>query len=228
VSGEPTAVGKKRAVAYVRVSTTQQDERNQLLAIKKFARQHGIELLDMTFVDKGESRRKKWSERPGAARLVRWLEKEGGKEIVDYVIVFDLTRLGASMLDVMNFFKKLEKDIGVRVISVNDAWLQSTDEHLRQLLIAIFTWIADMELRLRRERQEAAWEAGKQKGRPRIVEDDELIRIWNRYAPKGYSKKAIWAIAKEQYESRGKRFISYERFLERINELCRKGRISGC
>ena len=214
-----------KAVIYVRVSTRQQDERNQILAIEKFARQHGIELLKgIVFVDKGESRRKKWSERPGARRLVEWLER-GGKNLVDYVLIFDLTRLGANMLDVLNFFRKLEEDIGVRVVSVNDPWLQSTDENLRKLLIAIFTWMADLELRLRKERQEAAWEAGKPKGRPRIVDDDELVRLWNRYKGKGYSKKAIWALAKEQYERKGKRFLSYERFLERLQELCRQGKI---
>lgn len=216
----------KKAVAYIRVSTQQQDERNQLLAIRKFARQRGIELLEgLVFVDKGESRRKKWSERPGARKLVDWLEKEGGKNMIDYVIVFDLTRLGASMLDVLNFFKKLEEEIGVRVLSVNDPWLQTTDENLRNLLIAIFTWMADMELRLRRERQESAWEAGKQKGRPQLVSDEELTKIWNRYKGKGYSKKAIWAVAKEQYERKGKRFLSYERFLERIKKLCGGGKI---
>jgi len=217
-----------RAVPYIRVSTTQQDERNQLQAIRKFARSKGIELLDIVFVDKGESRRKKWSERPGARRLVEWLEKEGGRSLVDYVIVFDLTRLGASMLDVLNFFKKLEEEIGVRVLSVNDSWLQTTDENLRNLLIAIFTWMADMELKLRRERQIAAWESGKTKGRPRLVEDDDLVKIWGRYRAKGYSKKAIWALAREQYERKGKRFISYPRFLERTQALCRQGKIKDC
>ena len=212
-------------VAYIRVSTSQQDERNQLLAIRKFAKQRGIDLLDIVFVDKGESRLKKWSDRPGARRLVEWLEREGGKSVVDYVIVFDITRLGADMLDVLGFFRKLEEEIGVRVLSVNDSWLQSTDENLRRLLIAIFTWMSELELRLRRERQLAAWEAGKQKGRPPIVSDEELVKIWNRYKGKGYSKKAIWAIAKEQYERKGRRFLSYERFLERINTLCNQGKI---
>ena len=217
----------KKAVAYIRVSTLQQDERNQLLSIQKFAKQRGIELLKgLVFVDKGESRRKKWSERPGARRLVEWLEKKGGKNIVDYVIVFDLTRLGANMLDVLNFFKKLEEEIGVKVLSVNDEWLQSTDDKLRKLLIAIFTWMADMELKLRKERQESAWESGKQKGRPQIVEDEELIKIWNRYKSKGYSKKVIWALSKDQYERKGKRFLSYERFLERIKHLCQQGKIN--
>jgi len=212
-----------KAVAYVRVSTHQQDEYNQIRAIEKFSRERGIELLKgVVFIDKGESRRKKWSERPGARRLVEWLEDKGGRNIVDYVIVFDLTRLGASMLDVLNLFKKLEEDIGVKVLSVNDAWLQSTDENLRRLLIAIFTWMADMELKLRKERQEAAWESGKQKGRPQIVSDEELVNIWKTYNGKGYSKKAIWAIAKDRYERRGRRFISYERFVERLKKLCRE------
>lgn len=219
------ADGKSKAVAYVRVSTLQQDERNQLNAIRKFAREKNIEIVDV-FADKGVSRRSNWRKRPGASKLVDWLENQGGKHLVDYVVIFDLTRLGTSMEDVLGFFTKLERDIGVKVLSVQDSWLQTTDEDLRKLLIAIFTWLSNMELKLRRERQLSAWESGKQKGRPKKVSDEELVRIWNRYRSKGYSKKAMWAVVKEQYEKRGKEFISYERFIERINELCQKNKIT--
>ena len=207
-----------RAIGYVRVSTKEQDENNQRLAIEEYARRNGIEILRY-YIDKGESRRKKWTQRPAAQELIRFLET-GGKDIVDAVIVFDLTRLGADMLDVLNLFNKLESELNVRVISVHDKWLQMEDEKLRKLLIAIFAWVADMELRLRRERQEAAWAAGKRKGRPPKVTDNIILRYLKKYD--GLTKKDIWKImVKDGHQ------LSYDRFLRRIKQLRKQGKVNG-
>lgn len=205
-----------RAIAYIRVSSREQDEKIQMAAIERYAREKGIEVLRY-YIDKGESRRKKWVNRPGAMELVQFLEA-GGKDIVDAVVVFDLTRLGADMLDVLNFFNKLEGEMGVRVISVNDKWLQMDDENLRKLLIAIFTWVSDMELRLRRERQEAAWAAGKQKGRPPKVTDATLKKYLKRY--QGLTLKAIWKIMRADGID-----ISYDRLRKRVKALRKAGKL---
>ncbi len=199
-----------RAIGYIRVSTKQQDENNQKQAILKYATENGTEILEW-FIDKGESRMKPWNKRPAAKRMVEFLES-GGKSFVKYVIIFDFTRLGASMLDILNLFNKLEKELGVRVISVNDEWLRSNDESLRKLLIAIFSWMAEMELKLRRERQQAAWESGKQKGRPPKVKDEILLRYYKKY--RNLPKKYIWYRLREDgYD------ISYDRFLRRLKKL---------
>ncbi len=149
--------------------------------------EEGIEILRY-YIDKGASRMKPWRERPGAKEMVEFLEK-GGKDIVDCVLIFDFTRLGASMLDILNLFNKLEKELGVKVISIHDEWLRTKDESLRKLLIAIFSWMAEMELKLRRERQQAAWEAGKQKGRPPKVPDEIILKYLKKY--QGLRKKDI-------------------------------------
>ena len=194
-----------KAIGYIRVSTRAQDENNQRLAIQRFAEKEGIEILTW-YVDKGESRRKKWVQRPGARDMVEFLEK-GGKDIVDAVIVFDLTRLGADMLDVLNLFNKLEKELGIRIISVHDKWLQMDDEKLRKLLIAIFAWVADMELRLRRERQEAAWAAGKQKGRPPKIKPREVEQYIAKYPT--LSIADIAKIINADRKRKGKPEVSY-------------------
>ena len=200
-----------RAIGYIRVSTKEQDESNQRLAIERFARDEGVEILRF-YTDKGESRMKPWRERPAAREMVEFLEK-GGRSIVDAVIVFDFTRLGASMLDILDLFNKLERELGIKVISVNDEWLRTRDETLRKLLIAIFSWMAEMELKLRRERQKAAWEAGKQKGRPPKVEDNILIEYYRKYGKYG-SKKYVWLRLREDGHD-----ISYDRFLKRLKKL---------
>jgi len=79
------------------------------------------------------------------------------------------------MLDTLNFLIKLEKELGVKVVSVKDEWLKAKGKTLRQLLIAIFSWLTEIEWRLRRERQLAAWEARKQKRRPSKIGDEELV-----------------------------------------------------
>jgi len=202
-----------KGVAYIRVSTREQDENNQRLAIEKFAKEEGIEILRY-FVDKGESRMKTWKERPGARQMVEFLEK-GGKDFVKAVVVFDFTRLGASMLDMLNLFNKLEAELGVKVLSIHDEWLRTKDESLRKLLIAIFSWMAEMEIKIRRERQQAAWEAGKQKGRPPKVKDEVLLKYYSKYGKYG-TKKYVWLRLKEDgYD------ISYDRFLKRLKKLMR-------
>ena len=160
---------------------------------------------------------KPWKERPAAREMVEFLEK-GGKSIVNAVIVFDFTRLGASMLDILNLFNKLEKELGVKVISVHDEWLRTKDESLRKLLIAIFSWMAETELKLRRERQQAAWEAGKQKGRPPKITNEELIKWLKQY--RGLSIKDIWRLMRMKGID-----ISYETLRRRVKQLRLKGRI---
>jgi len=201
----------KRAVAYIRVSTRSQDENNQRLAIEKYCREHGIEVLKY-FVDKGISRSVSWKKRPGAREMVEFLER-GGKDIVDYVVVFDFTRLGYNLRDIFSLFDKIEKDLGLRIISVKDSWLQLENESIRDLLIRIFSWVAEVELELRRERQQAAWEAGKQKGRPPKVPDKILVEYYKKYRKYG-TKKYVWLRLREDgYD------ISYDRFLKRLKKL---------
>ena len=201
----------ERAVAYIRVSTREQDVENQRMAIEKYCRERGIEVLRY-FVDKGVGRSRSWTNREGARRMVEFLET-GGKDIVRYVVVFDFTRLGYNLRDIFSLFDKIEKELGLRILSVSDSWLQIEDENIRDLLIRIFSWLSEMELKLRRERQQAAWEAGKQKGRPPKVSDEKILEYYRKY--RGYgSKKYVWLRLREDgYD------ISYDRFLRRLKKL---------
>ena len=205
-----------RAIAYVRVSTCEQDEGVQVNAIEKFAKDQGIEVLRY-FIDKGVSGIKSWRKRPAARELVEFLEK-GGKDIVDYVLVFDVTRLGRDMLDTISFFLKLEKELGVKVLSIKDSWTWSSSETDRKFFIAVFSWIAEKEWMLRKERQEAAWEAGKQKGRPPKITNEELIKWLKQY--RGLSIKDIWRLMRMKGID-----ISYETLRRRVKQLRLKGRI---
>lgn len=161
-----------RAYAYVRVSTREQDEEVQRRAIEGFCRERGIEIAEW-FVDKGESGAKRFEERPAAARML-------SAPPVDAVVVFAVDRLGRSMYDTVETVRRLEER-GLRVLSVKEEFLQTLDEGVRKLLLSILAWVAEQERRRLRERQEAAWAAGKQKGRPRKLKDEVLEKYLKKY-----------------------------------------------
>ena len=198
-----------RCVAYIRVSTKEQDEEVQRKAIREFAKQRGIEVVEW-YIDKGESGAKSFRERPQARKMLEELETVKP----DCVVAWSLDRLGRTMLDTLNTVIKIENR-GVKVITVKEEWLQTLDNNIRKLILSILAWVAEFERRRIRERQEEAWAQGKQKGRPPKVSDEVILRYLKKY--QGLSKKDIWKImSKDGFE------ISYDRFLRRLKKLERK------
>ena len=195
-----------RAIAYIRVSTREQDEELQRKAIEEFARSRNITILKY-YVDKGESGSKVFRERPAAKRLLEELDKLKP----DVIVGWALDRFGRTMLDTLNTIIELEKR-GYKVITVKEEWLQTLDDNIRKLILSILAWVAEWERKRIRERQEAAWATGKQKGRPPKVPDDIILKYLRKY--RGLPKKSIWKIMRQDgYD------ISYERFLRRIKKL---------
>ncbi len=193
-------------MAYIRVSTREQDENVQKHAIKEFASTRGIEIKEW-FIDKGESGAKPFEQRPSAQLLIEYIKRNK----VEAVLVFAIDRIGRSMIDTMQTIIRLENE-GVRVISVKEEWMQVVDPNLRKLILAIFSWVAEFERKRIRERQLEAWEMGKQKGRPPKVRDETIERYLRRYPM--LKLKAIWKIM-----SRDGVDISYETLRRRVREL---------
>jgi len=128
--------------------------------------------------------------------------------------------LGRTMLDTMNTVLELENR-GVKVITVKEEFLQTLDPNIRRLVLSILAWVAEYERKRIRERQEEAWRAGKQRGRPRKVDDDTILRYYRDYVVnKGLSVKDMWKIMCVDGIS-----ISYSRLRQRIRELKERGRI---
>lgn len=218
-----------KAIGYVRVSTGAQDYENQLKAIKEYAKANGYTLLKV-FVDRGVSGLKKFSDRPGASKLLKFIEEHP----VDAILVTSIDRIARDSLDLKNtidFFKRK----GIRLISLSDKeqWVnylfdEKADDVYKlvaNILLETLSFFANFELQKRKERQELAWAAGKQKGRPKKVSDEEILKYLKKYRPQGYSYRTIWAVMKADYERKGKDFISYDRFRKRIAELKKKGKI---
>jgi DNA invertase Pin-like site-specific DNA recombinase len=218
-----------KAIGYVRVSTTAQDEQNQKKAIETFCRDNNINLLKV-FVDKGVSGLKRFSERSGGKSLLEFLKSND----VDAVIVVSIDRIARDSLDLKNTIEFFKSN-GIRLISLSDKeqWInylfdEEADDVYKlvaNILLETLSFFANFELQKRKERQELAWSSGKQKGRPRKVSDSEIIKYLKTYRPQGLSLKSIWSIMKVKYEEEGKDFISYDRFRKRVASLRKAGKI---
>jgi DNA invertase Pin-like site-specific DNA recombinase len=110
-----------KTIAYVRVSTNSQDVENQRLEILKLANE--LNLGKVTMIDEVVSGRKPWRERSIAPVILSDLAAD------DALIVAELSRLGRSMLEIMEILAHcVQKKISVYAAKGNwklDGSLQS-------------------------------------------------------------------------------------------------------
>lgn len=200
-----------RAVAYIRVSTREQDEEVQRKAIEEFARARGIEIIKW-YVDKGESGAKTFRDRPSARLLLDELDVLKP----DIVIGWALDRFGRTMLDTLNTVINLENR-GYKVVTVREEWLQTLDDNMRRLVLAILSWVAEFERKRMRERQEEAWAQGKQKGRPPKLKNEELEYYIRKYPM--LNLRAITALINAERRRKGLPEVSYYTVYRKAKKL---------
>lgn len=136
-----------KCAIYIRVSTDEQVQQNQLPSIKLFAERRNLEICRI------------YSETASAWKAGH--QKELAKLIQDArsgefqsLIIWSLDRLtreGPSKI--LMIYKKLE-DLGVSVISVQEPWTETPSE-VKPLLLAVFGWVAEQESKRRSERTKA-------------------------------------------------------------------------
>jgi len=216
-----------KVVGYVRVSTTKQDEENQVNAIKEYCQEHEYELTRI-FIDKGVSGLRKFRDRDSARELLEFIENND----VDIILVTSIDRIARDSLDLKNVID-LFKNKGIKIISLSSSedWINylfdnDADDVYRlvaNILLETLSFFANFELKKRRERQELAWAMGKQKGRPQKISDDEILSYLKKYKKKGYTYKTIWAILNADRESKNFEKISYKTFMNRVAKLKQRG-----
>jgi DNA invertase Pin-like site-specific DNA recombinase len=150
---------KGQAWAYLRVSTDRQDADNQRLEILRVAGEK--DLGAVRFVEETASGRKSWRERRTKEILDEM--KEG-----DALIVSELSRLGRSMLEVMEILSQAT-DRGLRVYAAKGNW--QLDGTLPSKIVAsVLAMAAEIERELISQRTKAALAtrkaAGVKLGRP--------------------------------------------------------------
>ena len=160
-------------IGYVRVSTYDQNVKNQKLLLEK----EGIP-RDLVFVDYGVSGSTPAKRRPGFRNLMNYIgESQGG---VTHLYVVELSRLGRNTLETVSLIEELESSgIAVWSLSPNEAFTRSNDQAVRQLLLMIMSWVAERERANLVERTrvglDRARDEGKALGRPRRAIDWAVI-----------------------------------------------------
>ena len=152
-------------IGYVRVSTVEQNVKNQKLLLLK----EGIP-SDLIFVDYGVSGTVPAKRRPGFRRLMSYITQH--PDNVTHLYVVELTRLGRNTLETVTLIEELESSgIAVWSLSPNESFTRSNDQAVRQLLLMIMSWVAERERSNLVERTklglDRAREDGKSIGRPR-------------------------------------------------------------
>ena len=153
---------KYKAAIYNRVSTSEQDATNQLLALSDWAECRGYEVVE-SYAETESA----W--RDGHEQELGRLLIDARKGKFDIVLVWALDRLsreGAlAILTLVHRFRVY----GVQVISYQETWTEAPGE-IGEVLFALTGWVAEMESRRRSERTKAglrrAVAQGKTLGRP--------------------------------------------------------------
>lgn len=159
-----------RVALYARVSKDTaggdgrlQDPENQLIPLRKYADAMGWTVKG-EYVDRvsgGDSNRPAFIE----------MRKEVRQRHFDVVLVWALDRFSReSMTNTLKYIEELNK-YKTALKSLQESWLDTTDDGVGRLLIGIFAWVAAEERKKISERTKAglakARKAGKKLGRPR-------------------------------------------------------------
>ena len=149
-----------RTVAYMRVSGDRQDAENQRLEILKLANEKALGRVE--FVEEVVSGRKSWRDRQ-IAGMIDGLAKG------DCLVVAELSRLGRSMLEIMEILSQATR-AGIKIYASKGSW--ALDGSLQSKVVAMaFAIAAEIERDLISQRTRAALAtkraAGVVLGRPR-------------------------------------------------------------
>ena len=144
-----------RVYGYIRISTGKQDTENQRFEILKYANEN--KLGSVEFLEETISGRKSWKDRK-IGTLVQELQKG------DILIITELSRLGRSMLEVMELLSILLRK-GVELHVVKNKQVLKDDLHSKVFAMA-FSIAAEIERELKSQRTKEALARRKAEGKP--------------------------------------------------------------
>jgi DNA invertase Pin-like site-specific DNA recombinase len=213
------------AVGYARVSREDEDIENQVHAIEDYAKTNNLTLVGV-FKDIGVSGAKPAMERDGFKQMLSALES---MPAIRTIIVFDITRLGRDMLDVMDTYKYLtEKGYDILFVKhpeLNVVQTSPLGEAIRKATLAMLSVTAEIERALISERTRTALARAKAMGKHIGRRGTQIpVDVVKQYLSMGLTKKAIYRLLVQQgllrYQERGMvRVLSYNQFLVRLKAL---------
>ena len=166
--------GAMRVAIYGRVSKSDesQDPKNQLEPLRDYANALGgnvvVEYIDLASGGNGERQ-----------QFLKMLNDADQRKF-DLVLIWALDRLSREGIsNTLGYLERLKRN-GIALKSLQESWLDTRDEGLGQLLLAIFSWVAHQERKRIIERTKAGLErarrAGKKLGRPAGRKDGKQRR----------------------------------------------------
>ncbi len=168
----------KRSVIYARVSTEEQNIDNQIEQLKTMQKQQKyIETGIYTdYIGGGSANRPQFQQMLKDARLRKF----------DIILVWSLDRFSREgMSNTLSYIKRL-KQHKVALKSLQEPWLDTSDEGMGELLIAIFSWVAKQERLRISERTKAGLAKAKNVGkRGKDRKPRNKAGYYNRWVKKG-------------------------------------------
>jgi DNA invertase Pin-like site-specific DNA recombinase len=139
-------MSKHQTVAYIRVSSVQQNTDRQLVDVER----------DKDFIEKVSA---KSTERPQLKAMLEHV-REG-----DTVVVHSMDRLARNTKDLLEIVETLKANgVSIKFIKENLAFKAGTDNSMSNLLLTMLGAVAQFERELMLERQREGIEVAKQKG----------------------------------------------------------------
>ena len=133
---------QQKCYIYTRASTSMQVEGYSLDAQKDKLRKYA-EYQEMSIVGEYSDEGKSGKSVEGRPQFKQMLaDVESGKDNVDYVLVFKLSRFGRNAADVLSSLQKMQ-DYGVNLICVEDGIDSSKDAG--KLMISVLSAVAEIE-----------------------------------------------------------------------------------
>lgn len=181
----------KYAFAYLRVSTEDQTVMNQRLSLQRWAASHDFQIIDY-FEDSSVSGKTPATTRPGFKELLDLV----ARELIDAVLVYELSRIGRTFWDTLEAIKAVEQYTPLISCSPRETFLQTTEPSIRKLMLGILTWVAERERELLVQRTKdgilRAKSVGKKIGRPvKKINDKELITLLSQSKSKAKIAKEL-------------------------------------
>src|SRR5918911_238775 len=177
----------KYALAYLRVSTEEQTVLNQRMALQKWAKEHGFQIVDF-FEDSAVSGKTAAIKRRAFNELLDLIKIAS----IDAILIYELSRIGRTFWETLDAIKVIEQYAPLISCSPRESFLQTTEPSIRKLMIGILTWVAEREREMLVQRTKDGMErariAGKGIGRPhKIIDKNQLITL----LAENYSKTKI-------------------------------------
>jgi len=148
-----------RIAIYARVSKNDesQDPQNQINPLRDYAKALGGEIV-LEYIDLASGGK---SDRENFLRML----DDADKRKFDLLLIWALDRFSREGIsNTLGYLERLKKN-GIAIKSLQESWLDTRDEGIGQLLIAVFSWVAQQERKRIVERTKAGLERAKREGK---------------------------------------------------------------